>query len=383
MGVGLPAIMPLLSMGSKLFMGGGQAQAAGAPAAPGPFDAISQGAPMGGGMPMPEQNPAFASDRSLFGGATPNTTPLPQRKSISLFDEELDAGRPTPPMPGRGAVPIPERGDRAMNALAGGPDGSEYGMFLDAQAADDAEKAASLFATKPTSATTPINSADPRGNAQRFKDAGYTLDSRTAEATAPGPVKAAKAAKPVRVAAPEPEEVDDYSTSLNSGEVKADNPTLTKPAPKLDRGLFDPPADEGEEFDETSTGPGLFGEEFGGALGGLQDKLGNTATNPLFQTGMGLLASGYDGSNPYAMIARNLSAIPGHQIAAQGADLAVEAGKRAGNSDSREQTRLDQETAARSEQIALFKAIQKMLEEGGGVQEPGSNIARGAAKHIR
>lgn len=69
---------------------------------------------------------------------------------------------------------------------------------------------------------------------------------------------------------------------------------------------------------------GLFGKllpaSWRGTIGDLQDKLGDAPGNPLFQTGMGLLASGYDGSNPYSNILKGLGGVQPHQIAGQEAD---------------------------------------------------------------
>ncbi|MFA7333784.1 MAG: hypothetical protein WC130_05750 [Kiritimatiellia bacterium] len=69
---------------------------------------------------------------------------------------------------------------------------------------------------------------------------------------------------------------------------------------------------------------GLLGGLFGGlvdalpdmptdvksGLKGVQGKLRGTVQNPLFQAGMGLAAAGYDGSNPYLNILKNLGSLP-------------------------------------------------------------------------
>ncbi len=70
---------------------------------------------------------------------------------------------------------------------------------------------------------------------------------------------------------------------------------------------------------------GLFGkllpDSIRGPIGTLQDKLGDAAGNPLFQVGMGLLASGYDGSNPWTNIQKSLGGIQPYQIAGMEADI--------------------------------------------------------------
>lgn len=61
--------------------------------------------------------------------------------------------------------------------------------------------------------------------------------------------------------------------------------------------------------------------QFVQGLGTFQDKLGDATTNPLFQVGMGLLASGYDKKvNPYLQVGQNLGALNKQQIANQGSD---------------------------------------------------------------
>ncbi len=47
------------------------------------------------------------------------------------------------------------------------------------------------------------------------------------------------------------------------------------------------------------------------AVTGVSDWLKGSPTNPLFQTGMGLLASGYDGSNPFSQVNANLQGMSG------------------------------------------------------------------------
>jgi len=66
--------------------------------------------------------------------------------------------------------------------------------------------------------------------------------------------------------------------------------------------------------------PGLLSALTSG-LGSIQDRLGDAGENPLFQVGMGLLASGYDPKvNPYLAIQKGLGGVQAGQIAGATAD---------------------------------------------------------------
>lgn len=123
----------------------------------------------------------------------------------------------------------------------------------------------------------------------------------------------------------------------------------------------------GGEGDSDASGPlsGLFGKKVQGYAGIMKDKLGDAATNPLFQVGLGLLSSGYDGSNPWTQILKNVNGIQAAQIAGQGADLAH-------NKDSRE---AQQEAL----QLAYMQALQRMgATASTGVQDPLNAMPRGS-----
>ncbi len=86
-----------------------------------------------------------------------------------------------------------------------------------------------------------------------------------------------------------------------------------------------PQAPQGAQTAQAAKPQGMFEAFTGKKIPGLdvvQNSLRAVPTNPLVQTGLGLLASGYDGSNPYANIAANLKGIQPHEIALRSADIA-------------------------------------------------------------
>ena len=114
---------------------------------------------------------------------------------------------------------------------------------------------------------------------------------------------------------------------------------------------------------------GLLGPDVTKAIGGVQEALRGAPGNPLFQTGMGLLQSGYDGSNPYANIGKNLGGIQSFE------QNAVKA-------------RADEEERAREAQLREMLALLGMQygaggSDGGGTPSYSSNQAQGAARVIR
>lgn len=372
MGAGVSAIMPILSVFGKVMGGAGGGGGGQAMAAPSPWDAAISGQPNpAGAPPPPEQNPMFASDRDLFGGAMPikPTPPIPAMKGNALFDEQMSKpGSPAKAL----KPPMPMRRPQSPDEMAQGPDGSEYGMFLDAQAQQDQEDAITkslpgMFNTTQTAAkSAPVNSLDKRTNTERFSDAGWTLDSATGQEVP----KTGNALFDMPMPARKMPEADATAPQAS--------------APKLDRGLFDMPQktrvvpDEEDQGNGVENGLGLLPNSVGEPIGQLQDVLGDSATNPLFQAGMSLLASGHDGSNPWKMMAGNLAAIPAYQNQAQAADLAMAADERA----NKDQARQDRELALKMQHEGAMAELAKLL-AAAGMQTPGSNAARGSAKVIR
>jgi len=63
---------------------------------------------------------------------------------------------------------------------------------------------------------------------------------------------------------------------------------------------------------------------FKGGIGDLQEKLGESQTNPMFQLGMGLLSSGYDGSNPYKNILAGMGGVQPAMMDQYKTDVGIE-----------------------------------------------------------
>ncbi len=382
MGAGpLSFITPVLGMLGKGLAGGaggGAGGGAAAAAGPGPWDAITTGQPPAP-PPAPEQNPLFASDRELFSGAR-LIPPAPMRKSMGLFDETLGMS-PEKAMPKGGVLPsgvppMPERNpalsDIGTPQMVDMPEKNP--AFHDMP---EEMQMGGLFAQQPTAAlakSAPINSLDKRNNSERFSDAGYTLTSGQGEELPKSVNSLVDVPMPSRKT-PEAQTVDDVAPD----------------APKLDRGLFEGPKktkvvpDDEDAENGVENGMGLLPDSIGEPLGSFQDALGESATNPMFQAGMSLLAGGFDGSNPWKMMAGQLSNIPGHQIAAQNADLALTADARAERADARaerDQARQERESAAKLQQDSAMAELAKLL-AAMGIQDPSSRSARGAATVIR
>jgi hypothetical protein len=98
---------------------------------------------------------------------------------------------------------------------------------------------------------------------------------------------------------PEDTTVTAATAEAQPAEVPPEEDVAEAPPVKVDPPSADKDGNLEEQDDVTSTGEGLFGGTTSDFLGSLQDKLGDSATNPLFQVAMGLLASGHDGSNPW------------------------------------------------------------------------------------
>lgn len=103
----------------------------------------------------------------------------------------------------------------------------------------------------------------------------------------------------------------------------------------------------------------------------VQDWLGESGTNPLFQTGMGLLASGYDSRiNPYVAVANNLANVQPNMIAGQTADMQAQK-QQADVAKAAEEKKLNDLLAAIGMQAVASE------------DEPRSQQAKGRASVIR
>lgn len=104
------------------------------------------------------------------------------------------------------------------------------------------------------------------------------------------------------------EDIDPYAAPARPAAAKPPMPVQNAQRESGDSGLFS----------------GAF-EGLGQGVEGLQEWLGESQTNPLFQTGMGLLAAGNDSRvNPYTAINSNLASVQPGMIAQQNADISAQ-----------------------------------------------------------
>ena len=96
------------------------------------------------------------------------------------------------------------------------------------------------------------------------------------------------------------------------------------------------------------------------------------ATDPLMQLGLSLMSSGYDGSNPWTMLAGQLGKIPGYDVAGRETAVKEATGKQAAS-----------DNAANQQLNSLIAAMSKNF--AGAAQEPDatSRVARGQARLTR
>jgi hypothetical protein len=125
---------------------------------------------------------------------------------------------------------------------------------------------------------------------------------------------------------------------------------------------FEPTFDTGQGGSEA----GPF-DSFGGGLDYVQDWLGESETNPLFQTGMALLASGYDGSNPFTGMQANLGG--------------VQTGLRANATSETESRKAESGIADAGKQAQLQEALAMIAAMYG--DQPASQSSKGQASLIR
>lgn len=118
--------------------------------------------------------------------------------------------------------------------------------------------------------------------------------------------------------------------------------------------------------------PTLFGVELPGIQRG-QDFLKAAPTNPMLQTSLGLLASGYDGSNPYANIAANLRGIQPHELALRSAAIADSA-------EGRKQKEAADETKDAEIRALMAQMMMGNLRASGAVGGGGVASSQGQAR---
>lgn len=125
-------------------------------------------------------------------------------------------------------------------------------------------------------------------------------------------------------------------------------------------------------FDTSAPEEGGPFDSFEGGLGYIQDWLGESNTNPLFQTGMALLGSGYDGSNPFTNMQAGLGGVQTGLMNQQKADMESRKGEAA--------------LASEGQQKQLQEALAMIAAMYGGEGEgnaPASQRSKGQASLIR
>ncbi len=215
------------------------------------------GMPGGGGMPpMPVRNPMFSDPAGDARGAK---LIKEQPGMASLFAEAMAKPRGSSPITGSNSTPAVMGGDSIGS-----------------------------FESRPWSSET-VMGKDVTGTGWKPSRGNITLPEK---------------AEPLPVTTP------------NAGpSVPPRNPMFSGPVGTPSAA---PQPPQGAQAGQQAAGPakpnGLFGINIPG-IETVQQKFKETPTNPMFQAGMGLLASGYDGSNPYTNVASNLRGIQPHEIA--------------------------------------------------------------------
>jgi hypothetical protein len=359
----LMALQAVASVGSKLFSGGSAQAAPAAAAPPTPFDTIVQGVPGGeqAPPPMPGRN-------SLFSGAalTPDETPLPTKNP--LFHSPQGAA----PAAAQGMA-MPTK-NPLFHDQAGGMGEAARGMFSPKPAGPDIM---AELADKPLRGgqdmPKPSGGAKPIDNNQRTLDQGWDVETVYGTELQSGSQGAPygdltevpkNRAGVTDAAKPKPSVLPPVEAS-SEAPFQASTPMAT---PKLDDPVFDTaaPSKPGAQNKQG----GLFGITIPG-VGEVNQALRKTPTNPLFQVGMGLLSSGYDGSNPFTQMNQGIGKIPGLEIA--------------GNQDKRAQSTADEKAseAAELREIMALLAGKTASDDGEDEDKPKSRVARQAAKVVR
>jgi hypothetical protein len=256
--------LPLIMSGARAIGGGMGRNAGGAPAAPpavSPWDPVKD-------FPMPQKNPMFHD--------APQSGPPPAKPPMG-------AGAQVVRDPTQGPAP------RAMLASARSGPGSTH-----------------------------AKTSGPPSNRELGERAGYTTETVMGKSV---PVGSSPGAAPIQASSQRamPKTVSDHMRTA----APASAPPMPAKQPGMaDGGLFGKMMAGGGTPEPNMPAPGQKPPMPGqasmwdrgvdmvtGGIGQLQDKLGESSTNPLFQTGMGLLASGYDGSNPYSNILTGLGGV--------------------------------------------------------------------------
>lgn len=128
-------------------------------------------------------------------------------------------------------------------------------------------------------------------------------------------------------------------------------------------------APEAKAMPATEAKPGGLFDTAKGYLATAQERLKGAPTNPLFQLGMGLAQAGYDGSNPYALINKNLTGIQALQIAA--------------NQDTRAQSESERKAAEQLQQQELAALLARVGQQYQPQQQATQPTTQRGARVIR
>ena len=212
------------------------------------------------------------------------------------------------------------------------------------------------------------------GMFERTPDAVNSFDSKpwTKETVYGQPASTAAAAAPRAPA--QPVTTEDVATD-GPFQAAADDAQLPPPPQAAASGW-------GQGYDKTAPAkPGQSGRTPEGGASGLFDGFSAWAkgvpTNPMSQIGLSLLASGYDGTNPYSGMQTSLGNIPRLELAMRSGRIAQAAADRAEKSDARSEA----ERAREAELGALIAAM--AAEYSAPEYESASRVARNAAKVIK
>lgn len=364
----LMAAQAVMSIGSKLLGGGGAQAAPGGAPAPGPFDAIAGGQPPAAPPPPPAKPSLFAGGAQLTPDKAP---PLPTKNPLFHSPPGGAGGAPGMAMPTKNPLFHDQAGgaaEAARGLLAPRPQNDVMAELQDKPLRGGQDM------PKPQMAA-------PIDNNQSARDQGWDVETiygtelQSGSQGAPygdmadvpksraGVTDAAKPPSPAKLAAPEMDPEAPVQAFTPQG----------MPKPEMQQG-FDtsPPSAPGKSGAKPKQG-GLFGITIPG-VGEVNEKLRKSSTNPLFQVGMGLMSSGYDGSNPFTQMNAGMGRIPGLEIAA--------------SQEGRAQTKAERDEAERLERLQQEQIMMAILGKDPGSanddeDERGGRVAKQAAKVVR
>jgi len=163
--------------------------------------------------------------------------------------------------------------------------------------------------------STHTKTSGPPSNRELGERAGYTTETVQAKTVPRGSSPA-----PMEDAAP----IQAASASAMPKTVADNVKSAGMPMPERRPGMPVPPPGQKPPLPKSSS---FFDDSLSmvkGGIGDLQEKLGESSTNPMFQLGMGLLSSGYDGSNPYKNILAGLGGVQPAMMDQYKTDVGIE-----------------------------------------------------------